>query len=449
MIANYQVQRAGEKAILVPVRFPAGGSGEFDRQLEVLERLLEGYADILSPATLGSPLHEADAALFPELIGESYRHLTAFQNLGRPVLILTSEFGTMSMWDWEIAAYLKSAGVGVLAPYTLEQAQTICRTLGVKRALKQTKFLVFQDNPGAGFQASIFKRFYWWEDECTRRMLDRFGVSVEKRSFKRLGEEAALIPDEAVDAAVAAHPIPSDGLGTRPIRSAMRVYLALKRHLDEDRAIGAMGINCLNESHFSDSTPCLAWDLLYGERGLIWGCEADTVSMLTKFVLHRSLGVPIMMTNLYPFLSGQAALKHEKIPHFPDVAEPENCVLAAHCGYLGVVPRAFAKEWSLREKVLAIVDGNATAIDARLQDGKITLAKLSPGMDRLIVAEGRLEAYVQFAGSDCRNGALLRVCDGHRLMRELPSHHALLMTGHHKAALLNLAQVFGLELVWI
>ncbi len=63
----------------------------------------------------------------------------------------------------------------------------------------------------------------------------------------------------------------------------------------------------------------------------------------------------------------------------------------------------------------------------------------------LVVAEGRLEGYNQYPGSDCRNGARLRISDGHRLMREIPSHHALLMTGHHGADILNLAQVFGLR----
>ena len=53
------------------------------------------------------------------------------------------------------------------------------------------------------------------------------------------------------------------------------------------------------------------------EDGYIWGCEGDTVSMLTKYLLHRSLDVPIIMTNLYPFLMGNAALKHERIPEFP------------------------------------------------------------------------------------------------------------------------------------
>ena len=57
-------------------------------------------------------------------------------------------------------------------------------------------------------------------------------------------------------------------------------------------------------------TPCLAWNMLYEERRLIWGCEADILSMITKYILHNSLDMPIMMTNLYPFLMGQAALAH-------------------------------------------------------------------------------------------------------------------------------------------
>ena len=45
---------------------------------------------------------------------------------------------------------------------------------------------------------------------------------------------------------------------------------------------------------------------------------------------------------------------------------PDNYILAAHCGYLGVVPQSFSTEWKLQKKVLAIVDDNATAIDARM-----------------------------------------------------------------------------------
>jgi len=434
------------KPRLVPIYFPAGRNSEFDAQLTTLHNLLGSDAEILEPVALGSALPDGGAALFPQLLGEAYRQVAAFQGLRMPVLIVTSEFGTLSMWDWEIAAYLRNQGVRTIAPYSLEQTRTICRALRVRRELKETRFLVYQDNPGEGQQASIFKRFYWWEDECTRRMLDKFGVTIVKSSFRELGERAKQISDEEAEVARERWCNGGFRLPRRSLLSALKIYLAVRRALDNDPSIRAVGINCLNESHFSDTTPCLAWDILYQERRLIWGCEADTVSMLTKYILHHSLEAPIMMTNLYPFLLGQAALKHEKIQSFPDVPEPENCILVAHCGYMGVIPRPFATEWSLKPKVLAIVDNNASAIDALLPVGGVTLAKLDPSLDRMTVVEGRLEGYAQYPGSDCRNGGIIRVPDGRKLMNGLTSHHALLLTGHHAAAVETLGSIFDLKI---
>jgi len=433
------------KARLLPLHFSCGPSQSFQAQVRALGALLGDHAEILDPLPLGAPIPEADAVLLPEILGEAYRRIHDFKSIPAPILLITSEFGTLSMWDWEIAAYLRAEHVATVAPYTLAQARTACRALGVKRQLRETKFLVYQDNPGEGFQAEIFKRFYWWEPECSQRIADTFGVTIVRRSFRELGERAKAIPDsDARDAAVRC-PVPVEGLPEKPLLSALKIYLAVKHDLDQDPSIRAAGINCLNESFFSDTTPCLAWDILYQERRLIWGCEADTVSMLTKYILHHSLDVPIMMTNLYPFVLGQAALKHERIEKFPDVENPQDCVLAAHCGYLGVVPRPFATAWTLRPKVLAIVHDNATAIDARLPEGEMTLAKLDPKLERFVVAEGRLEGYAQYPDSDCRNGAVLRVGDGRKLMDRLVSHHYLLMKGHTRPEVEIAAGIFGLE----
>jgi L-fucose isomerase-like protein len=266
-----------------------------------------------------------------------------------------------------------------------------------------------------------------------------------KKSFRQLGAEAKAMSDAEADRARNRWEVPNDGLSEQALRSAFKVYLAVSRDLDADPTIRAAGINCLNESHFSDSTPCLAWHMLYQERGLVWGCEADTLSMLTKYILHKTLGVPVMMTNLYPFVLGNAALKHERIASFPAVeGNPEDHILAAHCGYFGVLPRAFAEQWTLRKKVLAIVDQNATAIDARLPVGKVSLAKLHPSMDKLSVAEGRLVGYAQFPNSDCLNGGVIQVRDGHQFMRHLASHHYILASGHHRVELAFLGKVFGL-----
>lgn len=431
------------KARLVPIYFE-GKDDEFDTQLTILHEQLADVAEFSTPIPLGSPIPEAEAVIFPQLLGEAYRRLDEFRQINLPLLMVTSEFGTVLMWDWEIASYLRAEGMRVIAPYSLEQTRKACRALGVKRELKHTKFLVFQDNPGEGFQASIFKRFYWWEDECTQRMMTNFGVTIVKKSFKEMAARAKAISDADAEAVWKEWQWPTE-ITSRQLLSAIKVYITVKEELSQDPTIRGVGINCLNESHFSDTTPCLAWSMLYEEMGLIWGCEADTMSMLTKYLLHKSLGMPIMMTNLYPFLMGKAALKHERIPHFPEVpGDPGDYILAAHCGYLGVVPPSFSTEWTLRSKVLAIVDDNATAIDARLPEGSMTLAKLYPTLNKLTVTEGEITSYAQYADSDCLNGAVLRVSNGRYMVDNLSSHHYLLMTGHHLADIEMLAQLFGM-----
>ncbi len=432
------------KTRLLPLYFDPGRDAGFDAQLANLQTLLGDVVEFLEPAPLGSRLPDADAALFPQFLGEGYRRLEDFKKLTLPMLVITSEVGTLSMWDWELLEYLRGQGVEAIAPYSLEQTRKIIAALRVKRQLKAAKFLVFQDNPGEGAQAPIFKRFYWWEDECKQRMLEKFGITIERKSFKALGAAAKNIPDQQAETELKTKSVPG-GLTGKPLLSAVKLYLAIRGELDADPTIQGVGVNCLNESHFSDTTPCLAWNWLYGERKMIWGCEADVVSMITKHIVHHSLDVPIMMTNLYPFLMGQAALKHERIAAFPKVeGDPANHILVAHCGYMGVIPQAFATRWSLKLKVLRIVDDNASAIDADLPTGPITLVKLHPDMNRMTIAQGTLKGYAGYPGSDCLNGGIVEVRDGHKLMSTLASHHYLLTTGHNLVDLRFLAKVFGL-----
>jgi hypothetical protein len=435
------------KAKLVPLYFVTSEDADFKKQVAALKSLLADECELLEPLALGSALPDADAVVFPQMLGNAYRRLAEFKAIQLPILIITSEFGTVSMWDWEIRSYLRSEGVETIAPYNLEQTKVICRALALKREMKASKFLVYQDNPGEGFQAEIFKRFYWWEDECTQRMKDQFGIQIVKKSFKELGAAAKAIEDREAEAAWQARGsrVATAGLSPRAINSAVKIYLAVKRDLDQDSSVKAAGINCLNESHFSDTTPCLAWNLLFEEEKLIWGCEADSVSMLSEYLVYRTLEAPFMMTNLYPFLMGMAALKHERIPGFPQVAsEPGNHVLAAHCGFLGVLPQSFSTDWTLRKKVLAIVDDNAHAMDARLPLSPITLVKLQPTFTQLSVFEGELTGYAQFPGSDCLNGAVIRVEDGPKLMDTLSSHHYILVQGRHREHLGNIGKVFGI-----
>ena len=442
------------KAKLVPIYFKTAEDPDFSTQLQKLHELLADEAEILEPKQLGSSLPETDGVIFPQMLGQAFREAEKIEKLPQPLLIVTSEFGTVSMWDWEINSFLGARGVRVIGPTSLEKTKQACRALALKRQLKRSKFLVFQDKPasGGGNQDEIFKRFYWWEPECVNAIEKKFGVKVVQKSFKKLGEEAKVISDQAAQTAWEQRKAktPVGNITNRAILSAVKIYMAVKAELDQDPDIIAAGINCLNESMFSDTTPCLAWNFLYEDQRLVWGCEADLVSMLTKVLIDKTIDVPFMMTNLYPFQMGDAALKHEHIPNFPEVdGAPEDHILAAHCGFLGVVPQSFSTEWKLKEKVLAIVDDNATAIDARLAEGEVTLVKLMPPFDRLSVVEGNLPKYAQFEHSHCLNGAVIRVPHGERLVDSLVSHHYIITTGHNRNKLEMVSKVFDLECITI
>lgn len=432
---------------MVPVYFKSADRSEFDSQMVILRKQLAEVAEFAEPVLIGSKLPDVDALIFPQLVGELYKRIDELKKIGLPFLAITSEFGTINMWDWEIVSFMKSEGCTVFSPYSLEMSKKICRSLGVKREMRSTTFLMFQDNPKEGMQANIFKRFYWWEDRCLNLIKKRFGVIVVKKSFKQFGEEAKNIPDREAEKVWRTCNLPTQNLSKKMLNSAVKVYIALKQEVEKDKNIRGIGINCLNESFYSDTTPCLAWNMLFEEKGIIWACEADIMALLTKYMIYHSLKVPIMMSNIYPFLMGQAALMHERILKFPEVeGNPSDYSLIAHCGYLGMLPKSFSTDWTLRPKVLSIVDDNAIAIDARLPEGDMTIAKLDPTISKLLIVEGSIIGYTQFPGSDCRNGAVIKVPNGYQLLDKLYSHHILLMTGHLRYKLENMAQALGLEI---
>ncbi len=435
------------KARLVPVFFPNERTERFSAQLESLKQQLGSAAEILPEQPLGTELPDCEAVVFPEILGEAYRSAAAIKALKKPLLIITSEFATVSMWDWEICNFLKDKGIATITPYNLTEAKTICRILATKRRLATSKFLIFQDNPGEGFQPEIFKSFYWWEDECTRTIKERFGTDIERRSLKELGKKAAAISDSEAQNVWDSWNYQVEAAFTNQCGiNAAKLYLALKNELDSNDIIG-IGTNCLNESHYCNTTPCLAWNQLLEDRDLMWVCEGDTSSLATKYLLYNATGAPTFMTNIYPFLMGNAALKHERIPSFPEiVADPQNHILLAHCGYFGLLPRKFSTDFTVRRKALAIVDENAHVFDSRMQTGAVTVSKLNAQMNSLMSIRGDLLGYVQYKDSDVRNGGIMRVPDGQRFMDNVYSHHVIIMQGDQRQTLKLIGKIMDLQI---
>ncbi|MCX6346553.1 MAG: hypothetical protein NTZ89_01185, partial [Actinobacteria bacterium] len=107
------------KAKLVPLYFKSGMDEDFKKQLLNLKNLLFDVAEIIEPVALGEKLPDADGVIFPQLIGDAFSQIEMLKKINIPIIIATSDFGTVNMWDWEIAAFMKTEGVDVFSPYSL------------------------------------------------------------------------------------------------------------------------------------------------------------------------------------------------------------------------------------------------------------------------------------------------------------------------------------------
>ena len=434
------------KAKVVPIRFKeinARELGEYKQQLEILNAIYGDVAEFMDTVVAGDSIPECDAIVFPQLIGAAYHYKDVLRQYDKPMIVITSQFGTVDMWDWELIAYMRSAGFNVFSPYNIELGKVIFRAIAAKEHMKGAKFLMFQDDPGEGMQANIFKRFYWWEKECSEQIEKFFGAKLIYKSWKAVNQRAAEIDAQKALDEFASWDIPCEGITEENKLNVARLYLAICEVIDELGGVDGIGANCLNESMYSNTTPCLIWNMLFEKYGIIWCCEGDTLTLISTYVLYQSLRQPIMMTNIYPFLVGKAAIHHEKIDDFPPVPDPENYALGVHCGYAGFAPRSFCSKWKMVPKVLAIVDEKAYMIDCELPTGDMVLAKINPSFDRITVIPGQIEKYVQFPGTDARNASPLHYSKGEKVMEELPSHHQMIITGRQQAAITQIARVFG------
>jgi hypothetical protein len=435
------------KAKIVPMRMKSGNWEKFNAIFDKLKEIYAEEAEFLPVVMMGDDIPEADAILFPNMEVDVYSNLPEFEKYKKtPFLVITTLFGVSLMFDWEAVAYLKQQGFKVFNPHSVELAKTIFMSLALKREMREQKFLIFQDTPGDGLIPEQFKIFYWWNDECTQAIKDTFGITIVRKSFKDFGQRAKSISDDVARKELLRWDFQQENVKESALLASVKLFIALRDEADREGNVVACGINCLNEAYDSDTTPCFAYNLLYRDRGIMWGCESDTSALMTQYLLAKVIDSAIFTTNIYPFLSGMPALSHEKIQNFPDVADPDNHALLVHCGYLCCsLAQKYATRWVLRPPVLDwLVGENGVAIDGDVALGDITMSKLHSDFKRMQVTGAKLEEFVQYPGSDCRNGGLIRIADGYRLMENICSHHVIVTTGKRSNQIKALAAVFDL-----
>ena len=109
-----------------------------------------------------------------------------------------------------------------------------------------------------------------------------------------------------------------------------------------------------------------------------------------------------------------------------------------------------SRKWTLRPPVLGwhswdLVGENGVAVDAEVETGDLTLCKLHGDFEKIFVEKAVLEEYVQYPGSDCRNGGLIKVADGYDMMERICSHHVIVLTGKRSNQMKAVGEVFGIE----
>lgn len=434
-------------AKVVPLKFNGAIGDNFEKVLRELKVIYAEEMEVLSPVMLGEEIPDCDAILIPEMAVDVYTQMKLIKRTVRkPILVITTGFGVSLMFDWEGVAHLKRKGMEVYNPYSVELGKTILKSLALKRLMKKQKFLIFQDTPGDGLIPEQFKIFYWWNEECIKDIKERFGIEIVFRRYKDLCDDAKAISDQDAETELKKWGFTVKDVSHQALLETIKLYIAIRKAVDEVGDVVGCGANCINEAFDTNVTPCLAWNLLYRERGVMWGLESDISALVTQYIMGSVIDASIFATNIYPFLSGMPALSHEKIQSFPAVEDPDNHALLVHCGYLGCsINQKHSTRWELNPSVLAWLFGeSSTAIDAEVGTGDITMCKMHEDFKGLQVEKAVLEAYVQYPGSDCRNGGLIRVADGYRLMEQIISHHVIVLTGKKSNQMKAVCSILGL-----
>ena len=194
---------------------------------------------------------------------------------------------------------------------------------------------------------------------------------------------------------------------------AVRIYRALKALIEDERLSG-LTLRCFDLLGALHNTGCLALARLNAE-GIPAGCEGDIPALLSLAVVQAALGHPGFQAN----------------PSRIDPTTGE--VLFAHCTIgLSLVDR-FDFDTHFES-------GIGVGIRGHFPEGPVTVYKLSGDLKRRFIAEG--EVLGNQAECDlCRTQVIVRLApeDARRFLTDPIGNHHILVPGHHKALLEEMA----------
>lgn len=188
---------------------------------------------------------------------------------------------------------------------------------------------------------------------------------------------------------------------------ALRIYQGLRQLVDEHQLNG-LTIRCFDLLTALHNTGCLALSRLNCE-GLVAGCEGDIPAMLTMHIARA-------LTSCSGFQAN---------PAFIDTEKGE--VLLAHC----TIPLDMLHRFEFDTH---FESGIGVAIRGYMDEGPVTLFKVSGDLRRYFVAEGTL-LRCDNRPDLCRTQVHVRLNDASQaqdfLTKPIGNHH-ILLPGHHR-----------------
>ena len=189
---------------------------------------------------------DVDAVVFPQMLGEAYRRLEQFKALGLPVLVITSEFGTVSMWDWEINQLpARREGCTVIAPYDLDAGPPGLPPAGAANAsCAAPNSSSTRTTPARASRPASSSASTGGKRSAPPRLKERFGAADRQAQLPRAGRtrpRPSPTRRPSRPGRTGRRRCPWTSSAERALLlSAVKLYLAVKRDLDgrSERARG-------------------------------------------------------------------------------------------------------------------------------------------------------------------------------------------------------------------
>lgn len=316
-------------------------------------------------------------------------------NSDKPFYLLASDKSNSLAASMEILSYLLQQGLqGEIlhgnAAYVSERISLLSKVEAARKDLQHCRLGVIGEPSDWLISSNV-------DAEIVRQKL---GVELVSIPMKELFETLDHTPEQIVEEQSNVSAI------QEALPMATRIYAALKSIIQK-RDLQGFTLRCFDLLDTIHNTGCWALAKLNAE-GYVAGCEGDVPTMLSMMTARVLLGTSGFQCN-------PASIN-------PETGE----ILFAHC----TIPFDMVQHYELDTHYES---GIGVGIRGHVQEGPVTILKLSGDLSRCFVAEGEL-IQNQANPNLCRTQLLVRLKDPKQteyfLTHPIGNHHVVAI-GHH------------------